>query len=347
MAIDFKQLRKLEKLRIKQEMLDKKKKEMGNDSRSVVTGGMIGAYPDKGKIGTINPDKGINESSTHLNNSKRSPDCGLRNREALPSLSPLVTPRCPHPCSPSTIERLDEILHEHKIKDSTCSDLYYMQKFLSEDFSGSLIEWLQALPRGQEAKTSTASKSEEFNGRWTSLKFAQRNVAMFDLLSCAAMSGSGNGNMDSTGRDVPEHLRSICDILLSMKAFPSSHPPNHVLINEYNGQGGILPHTDGPIYFDRTATVSVGGGDVLFQFTKRDLPENEDDERDSPIQLKLHGQGSLVVFSGDAYTKYCHSIQDRVDDMVEYAGANCVNASEGERIERGYRISLTFRHKLQ
>lgn len=78
------------------------------------------------------------------------------------------------------------------------------------------------------------------------------------------------------------------------------------------------------------------------------------------MEVKLSGEGSLVVFTDDAYTGYRHSIDDRVGSGVEFAGGRCVNCSSslavgdgdngggggGEEVRRGYRISLTFRHKF-
>lgn len=67
---------------------------------------------------------------------------------------------------------------------------------------------------------------------------------------------------------------------------------------------------------------------------------------DHAMQIKLHGNGSLVVFAGDAYSNYCHCIKDRVSAFKEFAGSTCVNAVEGEAVSRGHRISITFRHKF-
>ena len=101
---------------------------------------------------------------------------------------------------------------------------------------------------------------------------------------------------------------------------------------------------------------------MLFRFSKRGVHEhahiNENDHnsdkeevgeqnRCSDMEIKLHGNGSLVVFTGDAYTNHCHSIDDRVHNHRETAGHNCVNADKGEVVSRGHRISLTFRHKYR
>jgi alkylated DNA repair protein alkB family protein 6 len=160
-------------------------------------------------------------------------------------------------------------------------------------------------------------------------------------------------------------LMQLSQTLLHMHIFPSTHPPNHVLINEYQPHEGIMPHTDGPSYYPKTATISIGGGNVLLKFTQRRTTHHaqhvdDDSLPNNPVlQVKLSGNGSLIVFQDEAYTDYCHSIQDRlVDDfeVVTRRGNNCVNFVPDVRDEkddmvqmtvvRGYRISLTFRHKF-
>lgn len=77
------------------------------------------------------------------------------------------------------------------------------------------------------------------------------------------------------------------------------HQANHVLLNEYEPGGGILPHTDGPRYFPRVAILSClsacrmkwreraadGGGVVCTRWLER---------------------RSLVVFDGAEYTDLLH-----------------------------------------
>jgi len=74
--------------------------------------------------------------------------------------------------------------------------------------------------------------------------------------------------------------------------------------------------------------------------------------------VKLEGNGSLIIFEKDAYTHYCHSIQDYDMSTMEETVAVTeeeeqqqqdvlMNCSVGDTIQRGYRLSLTFRHKFQ
>jgi len=207
-----------------------------------------------------------------------------------------------------------------------------------------LLSWLQNLPSGDSGL-----------GEWKVMNYGKRRVCMF-------------------GEDgvLPRPLAEIARELVTRNVFPSSSspPPNHVLLNEYQAGQGILPHTDGPRYEDRTATLSLGS-DVVIEFTKR-LTSSEigsakqatttthpigvnDGEREEmninqkmeksntdPLQVLLES-GSLLVFQGDAYMNYCHGIG--MDVWRDVTTENCLNADSGIIVPRGLRYSLTFRHK--
>ncbi len=204
-----------------------------------------------------------------------------------------------------------------------------------------LQNWLQHLPSGDSGL-----------GEWKTMSYGKRRVCMF--------------GEEETGGSLPPPLAEIAGELVNRGVFPSSlgKPPNHVLLNEYQPGQGILPHTDGPRYEHRTATLSLGS-DVVIEFTKR-LASNEigstkpttisnkssggeheaeKDEVDnvvSPIQILLES-GSLLVFDDDAYLNYCHGIE--MDVWRDVTTDNCLNATPGKIIPRGLRYSMTFRHK--
>jgi len=196
-----------------------------------------------------------------------------------------------------------------------------------------LLDWLQKLPSGDSGL-----------GEWKVMNYGKRRVCMF-------------GEKGS----LPPPLEEIAQELVKRDIFPqaSCPRPNHVLLNEYQPGQGILAHTDGPRYEDRTATLSLGS-DVVIEFTKR-LRSNEigtpssmitvsEDNLDTenrstssiPIQIMLE-KGSLLVFEGDAYANYCHGIG--MDVLRDITSDNCLNAPSGKIIPRGLRYSLTFRHK--
>ena len=192
----------------------------------------------------------------------------------------------------------------------------YKKHFLDSSKTSQLSKWLQGLP-----ETTTSTK--DTCGTWNTLKYAKRRVCMMES-------------------PLPLPLQQLAALLVQLQIFPHLHKPNHVLINDYTQNQGILPHTDGPLYYPTTATLSIGS-EVLLSFQKR-LDSHEIGMVEHPVvlQVLLH-DGSLLVFSQNAYTDYCHGI-DNVH--VEYASNVCLNAVEGTRVKRGNRISLTFRHKL-
>ena len=219
-----------------------------------------------------------------------------------------------------------------------------------------LLDWLRNLPSGDSGV-----------GEWKVMSYGKRRVCMF-----------GEG---TDAPVLPSPLAEIAQELVARNVFPpSSCPaPNHVLLNEYQPGQGIFPHTDGPRYDHRTATLSLGS-DVVIEFTKRltsseigttsttmpmttttisvgndvrngtnnnpdDTPRPEESRRSSrgsPIQVLLES-GSLLVFQGDAYLNYCHGIG--MDVWNDTTTDHCLNAPSGKIVPRGLRYSLTFRHK--
>lgn len=112
-----------------------------------------------------------------------------------------------------------------------------------------------------------------------------------------------------------------------------------------------MAHTDGPLYWDRTATISMGG-DVVLKFRRRLVAEeirgaNDVEKKDQypKLDLVLSGKGSLVLFTGDAYTNHLHSIGEGTE--TEMTTDCCANAAPGLVVPRSNRISLTFRHKYE
>lgn len=291
-AIDFAALRKKEKQRIRRERAFIKK-EKEND---------CGKQHSKG----ASPLQ-TNDETTKLPS----------NEQEITSISCYNT---------ETSSQID-MLSKHIVSTSNLKNcVHYIPNFVKPDFAKSVIDWLQDLPH-----TSNVYESEaDYHGKWTRLKYAQRNVALFDLR---------NGSSESW------LLSAFCQVLVDIGAFPEEKRPNHVLVNEYTGCEGILAHTDGPMYYPTTATISLGS-EVLFQFTPRLSAKGtrSDVEHEHLLQVKLENF-SLITFHGKAYTDCCHGINDRVGSCYETARSTCVNAKLGETVSRGKRTSLTFRHK--
>ncbi|RDX79285.1 Alpha-ketoglutarate-dependent dioxygenase alkB-like 6, partial [Mucuna pruriens] len=106
--------------------------------------------------------------------------------------------------------------------------------------------------------------------------------------------------------------------------FPSAM--NHVLINEYLPNQGIMPHQDGPAYFPVVAILSLGSP-VVMDFTPHarfKLDSQDDIDKDSdggteignkwlddhhPFSVLLMPR-SLLIFKNKAYSDYLHGIKD-------------------------------------
>jgi hypothetical protein len=183
---------------------------------------------------------------------------------------------------------------------ATLSDVYYMPEFLTPEFTKLLLDNLDeslllacccspldCSSRSNGGRSSSSSndngknqsqqqqqqqqQQHPHNGTWTRLYYSQRNVAVFDLTQkpcCCDIIDNHNPRLHDVSLRLYGLLQTLAKVLVQIKAFPETHPPNHVLINEYDASGGIMPHTDGPMYLDRTATFSIGGGDVLFCLDK-------------------------------------------------------------------------------
>jgi len=216
---------------------------------------------------------------------------------------------------------------DHKV--GRIPSVYYFARFLPEAFINlTLMPFLRDCPSLGFAPPP-GNPEEEYRqslGKWRQLVHARRRVML----------------LDSTIQPFPEPIHAIVQLLITTGVCRAQGiAPNHVLINEYYAGEGILPHTDGPEYFPQTATISVGGSDVLLKFSPRlETHEIGLKSQQPEMELLLEGHGSLVLFRDDAYIDYCHSIDETQQETTSNI---CANAPTGILIERGHRISLTFR----
>ena len=96
---------------------------------------------------------------------------------------------------------------------------------------------------------------------------------------------------------------------------------DQAIVNEYEPGQGISAHVDCvPCFGDMIASLSLSSGAIM-QFTNAGNKEE--------IYLEPR---SLIILSGEARYKWTHAIPARKSDMVN-----------GFKIDRGRRISLTFR----
>jgi alkylated DNA repair protein alkB family protein 6 len=213
--------------------------------------------------------------------------------------------------------------------------IFYKSRYLDDaDFTERLLLWLEQLPENTATTTSTEEEERSANGKWTRLLHARRRVALFD----------------SRIAPFPEPLQQLVRALVHSNVFSDAETPNHILINEYSFDQGIMPHTDGPAYMDRTATISLGGS-VILHFTpiQRDhhhFHHKPHLKHHRPCSVVLDGNGSLIVFEAAAYSQYQHSIREPTNHAdVEYVEDHCLNAAPGTAVRRSHRYSITIRRK--
>lgn len=140
-------------------------------------------------------------------------------------------------------------------------------------------------------------------------------------------------------QELPPWLKRVTEKVSEESGlFPSTI--NHVLINEYLPDQGIMPHQDGPAYYPVVAILSLGSAavmDFVPHPSLRTSPDTsgggcEDNELDGasdsgtdkwlnnhrPFSVVLMPR-SLVIFKDDAYSSYLHGIRD--SSIHQYDGA--------------------------
>ncbi|XP_071720709.1 alkylated DNA repair protein ALKBH6 homolog [Rutidosis leptorrhynchoides] len=123
-------------------------------------------------------------------------------------------------------------------------------------------------------------------------------------------------------QDLPAWLTKITEKIGNESSlFPSAI--NHVLINEYHPNQGIMPHQDGPAYFPVVAILSLGSP-VVMDFTPHpSLTDDSNLPNRHPFSIALM-QRSLLIFKDTVYSDYLHGIKDC--EVQQYDTA--VNATE-------------------
>ncbi len=123
---------------------------------------------------------------------------------------------------------------------------------------------------------------------------------------------------------LPEWLLQCCQELTDRGLMP--RVADQVIINEYVPGQGIAPHVDCvPCFDDTIASLTLGSSGIM-EFTRLKTRDK--------ASLFL-ARRSLVVLSGEARYDWRHSIAGRKTDT-----------HEGRIVDRGRRLSLTFRNVL-
>ncbi|CAK9143339.1 unnamed protein product [Ilex paraguariensis] len=151
-------------------------------------------------------------------------------------------------------------------------------------------------------------------------------------------------HLNNLSHAVPPWLTRITQRMYEeSRLFPSAI--NHVLINEYLPNQGIMPHQDGPAYFPVVAILSLGSR-VVMDFTPHPSLTNSvntvrNNVEDTISTRALENESeklldsydpfsvvlmpcSLLIFKDKAYSDYLHGIKDC--EVQHFNGA--VNVAE-------------------
>lgn len=208
-------------------------------------------------------------------------------------------------------DHLKMSLTAYKIENAPAT-VHYIPNFISEDDEAFIMKHVYSAPKP----------------KWTCLS----NRRLQDYGGVPHKNGM-------IPEKVPDWLKTYNDKIAAYNVF-GGNKPNHVLVNEYLPNQGIMPHTDGPLFYPTVTTISCGSHTVL------EILEN-DAKRDKVCDIFLERR-SLVVLQDDVYSKYLHSISERDEDVIT---KECVNAKQcggeinvGTIFKRDTRISLTIRY---
>ena len=126
--------------------------------------------------------------------------------------------------------------------------------------------------------------------------------------------------------------------------------PNHVLINEYPPNTGIMPHKDGGAYHPVVCTVSLGSSICLNLYKSK-----EDGAIDpEPVWRILQEPRSLLITTQDLYTEYLHGIESistdvnlSQDTIANWSLLRSPSEFQDGQNSRKTRTSLTYRDVLK
>ncbi|KAE8881231.1 hypothetical protein PF005_g27644 [Phytophthora fragariae] len=183
--------------------------------------------------------------------------------------------------------------------------VYYIPNWITQDEEEAILERVYAVPDDSDL--------------WVRLK--HRRLQMW----------GGEVKAPFDPKPLPRWLMQISQTLVDAGIFSEEKKPNHALINEYGVGDCIMPHEDGPAYYPFVSIISTGAECRVTFEPHRALASTDSTAESSSatvsevvphFDFQLERR-SLLLFTGEAYTRYLHSI---------------------DNIEAGTRISLTVRH---
>ena len=142
---------------------------------------------------------------------------------------------------------------------------------------------------------------------------------VYDYKNAASFVASNKNNYIG---ELPDFLQELGKRLVDEKIFLQQ--PDQVIVNEYLPGQGIANHIDCvPCFGDTVVSLSLGSQCVM-DFKRIGKTE---------IVYKLLKPKSIVIMKGEARYDWSHGIRKNMSDVIGK-----------DRIERGRRISITFRN---
>ena len=145
-------------------------------------------------------------------------------------------------------ESLKVLGEEHRVDQGELPSVYYIREFINEEEEKRLL-----------------SSAESATHAWVRLRV--RRLQLWGRNpndgSVAALAASGVPRPS-----FPPFISQVSNLLSMAKVFPGGEGDgegrtNSCLLNSYSPGQGILPHTDGPSYESKTATLSLGSPAVM------------------------------------------------------------------------------------
>ncbi|KAI5119702.1 hypothetical protein M0805_003586 [Coniferiporia weirii] len=246
------------------------------------------------------------------------------------------------------MERASPDFFAHSVDAGGLEQVFYIPEFVSEEEESYLLRQISNTPRP----------------KWRNL--ANRRLQVW------------GGDLTSTGKllaqPLPPFLNKYPDIIGRLRAtgaFSSSTngAPNHVIINEYHPNQGIMPHEDGPSYHPVVATISLGSYTVFHYYqykpgssvspagcgtsslrspvnhtpnsgsdegqnlpahsVKAELEKDRVIDTTRPVLSLMLEPRSLVITTGALYSDHLHGIDPRREDVFLPAGSSPEAPSPG------------------
>ena len=259
-----------------------------------------------------------------LLSSSASSSTGISSKSISKVLKPKHQTLCSSDTNVHTINfKVDELFKIEDYRVGTAPNMFYVQDVISEEDEIMLSTLIEVA-------------GEEDNERWRQLR--NRRLQCWGNFP---LSGDRRSEELASENEefIPIWLENIINELIGNGIFDESLRPNNILVNQYTADQGILHHTDGPIYHDKVAILSLQS-DCLMTFRSNLSPSEIGEKYGGDLFSVLLRRRSLLVFSKDVYSQLLHGIEpDKEEIVIGWNDCECVN-KEVAGVEDGDTVRL-------